>query len=65
MTKYHDLLAEMARTLGFGDIGAGELARAYYPNLVAKMDQAQQETVFEWLRILKASENLGSPRQSE
>lgn len=63
LMKYYDLLTAMARTIGYGDIGSGELSRSYYPQSLVNQDQVQQELSAEFLRTLKASENFGAPRQ--
>ncbi len=63
--KYNDLLSAMAIVLGYGrDFGFAELTRVYSPQLMATANQIQSETAVEWLRLLKASENLGTARQS-
>lgn len=61
--KYNDLLSAMATVLGYGkDFGFSDLTRVYNPQISATFTQIQAETAVEWLRLLKASENLGAPK---
>jgi hypothetical protein len=66
MTKQNEMLAEMARAIGYGgSVGYEELARAYAPQ--AFFDNANLQTAMgkEALRVLQASENFGLPRKPD
>ena len=61
--KQNEMLAEMAQALGYGkDIKYGEIDRVYAPILFANNAMTAQQSATEWLRVLKNSENLGTPR---
>lgn len=63
MTKQNEMLAEMARVLGYGRlIGYEELQRMYAPKAFADNAALQAAMGKEALRVLEASENLGTPR---
>lgn len=61
--KMNEMLAEMAKAMGYGkSIGFGELMRVYNPQVLADVAKIQKDTAEEFLRVLKASENLGTAR---
>lgn len=60
---YRDMLVEMSRTLGYASaIESGDIERIYTPRGMGEDARRSDETAEEWLRVLKASESLGSPR---
>jgi hypothetical protein len=66
LVKLNEMLAEMARAVGYGSsIGFGELVRVYNPQALGNAQQLQRETSEEFLRVLRESENFGTPRQQE
>jgi hypothetical protein len=61
--KYHDLLTEMARALGFDRITANEIQRSYTPESFMAKAQLQAATAVEFHRVLRNSQNFGTERQ--
>jgi hypothetical protein len=60
------MLAEMAQSLGYAQkIKYEELERAYAPKFFENNMLAAQGTSAEFLRVLKASANFGTPREPE
>lgn len=63
MTKENEMLAAMARSIGYGKtIGYEELARQYAPQAFADNAALQSAMQQEALRVLRSSENFGVPR---
>lgn len=61
--KFNDMLAEMARGLGYGKhIGFEEISRSYIPQGVADNNALQQKAQGELIRVLQNTENMGTPR---
>lgn len=66
LTKQNEMLAEMARAIGYGRaIGYEELQRMYAPQAFADNANLQAAMGKEALRVLQASENFGTPRRNE
>jgi hypothetical protein len=66
MTKQNEMLAEMAKTVGLGRaIGYEELSRMYSPQSFVDNVALLAESQKEFLRVLKASENFGTPKKAE
>jgi hypothetical protein len=60
--KYNDLLTEMARAVGFERITANEIQRSYSPEAFRTNTQLQSAQAIEFYRVLKNSQNFGTPR---
>jgi hypothetical protein len=59
-TKFNDMLAEMARALGYGkDVGFEEITRSYKPQGVVDNAALQRSMQSEFIRVLKNTENMG------
>jgi len=56
--KYLDLLAEMARILGYNKLAQTDISKFYSPRAHGDQAQLSQETQSELLRVLKNTERL-------
>jgi hypothetical protein len=66
LTKQNEMLAEMARTIGYGKtVGYEELMRLYAPQAFADNAAMTQDSQKEFLLVLKASENFSEPRKGD
>lgn len=58
-----DLLSEIANSLGYKDLKQTELDRFYLPRYFGDQEDAQKRIWTEHYRVLRNSENFGTPRQ--